>query len=151
MYVLDRHVCILYEFMFYIYISVHRVTEHGRIARGGHGFPKVSLGPAMPYPSTLCRQATPETTLQPFQGWPAAIFYPLGHPTPYAYAIDSETPRRCKAAGQKPMVHIKLHMGAAAETSAWRLAMKGRYRIRGMILFTVNRVFPPLYTCSLWE
>jgi hypothetical protein len=24
------------------------------MARGGHGLPKVLLGPAMPYPSTLC-------------------------------------------------------------------------------------------------
>jgi hypothetical protein len=31
-------------------------------ARGGHGLPKVSLGPAMPCP-TPCRQAIPETAL----------------------------------------------------------------------------------------
>jgi hypothetical protein len=40
-------------------------------ARGGHGLPKVSPGLAMPYPSTPCRQATPETALRPFQGWPS--------------------------------------------------------------------------------
>jgi hypothetical protein len=36
------------------------VTEcgHGRMARGGHGHPKVSLGPAMTDPSTPCGQAT---------------------------------------------------------------------------------------------
>jgi hypothetical protein len=34
---------------------------HGRMARGGHGLPKVSLGPAMPHPSTPCERATPET------------------------------------------------------------------------------------------
>jgi hypothetical protein len=33
---------------------------HGRVARGGHGFPKVTSGPAMPYPSTPSRRATPE-------------------------------------------------------------------------------------------
>jgi hypothetical protein len=33
----------------------------GRIARGGHGFPKASLGPDMPDPSTPCGRATPET------------------------------------------------------------------------------------------
>jgi hypothetical protein len=31
------------------------------MARGGHGLPEVSLGPAMPYPYTPCGQATPET------------------------------------------------------------------------------------------
>jgi hypothetical protein len=35
-----------------------------RMARGGHGLPKVSLGPAMPYPSTPYGRATPETALQ---------------------------------------------------------------------------------------
>jgi hypothetical protein len=32
---------------------------HGRMARGGHGLPKVSLGRAMPYPSMPYEQATP--------------------------------------------------------------------------------------------
>jgi hypothetical protein len=36
---------------------------HRRIARSGHEFPKLLLGPAMPYPSTPCRQATPETAV----------------------------------------------------------------------------------------
>jgi hypothetical protein len=31
----------------------------------------------MPYPSTPCGRATPET----------AVFYPVGHPTPYAYIV----------------------------------------------------------------
>jgi hypothetical protein len=53
----------------------------------------------MPHPSTLCGWATPETALWPFQEWlagrggppagQAAFFYPLGHPTPYAYAFDT--------------------------------------------------------------
>jgi hypothetical protein len=43
--------------------------HHGRIARGDHGLPKVSLGPAMLYPCMPCGQATPETALQLFQGW----------------------------------------------------------------------------------
>jgi hypothetical protein len=57
-------------------------NSHGRMAKGVHGLPKVSSGPAMP-----CGQAIPETVLQSFQGWPAhraAIFYPFGHPTPCA-------------------------------------------------------------------
>jgi hypothetical protein len=67
------------------------------MVRGGHGLPKLSLGPAIPYPSTPCRRASLETALQLFQGWPAhraglpvAVFYPLGHPTPYAYNFPEE-------------------------------------------------------------
>jgi len=45
--------------------------RHGRTARGGHGLPKVSPGPAMPDPSMPCGRATPETALQQFRGRPA--------------------------------------------------------------------------------
>jgi hypothetical protein len=45
-------------------------SSHGRMARGGHGLPKVSLGPVMPDPSTPCGRPTPETALQQFLGWP---------------------------------------------------------------------------------
>jgi hypothetical protein len=45
--------------------------NHGRMVRGGHGLSKVSPGPAIPNPSTPCGQATPETALRPFRGWPA--------------------------------------------------------------------------------
>jgi hypothetical protein len=48
-----------------------KLRRHGRMARGGHGLPKVSPGLAMPNPSTLCRLATPETALRLFIGWPA--------------------------------------------------------------------------------
>jgi hypothetical protein len=41
------------------------------IARGGHGLPKVVPGLAMPYPSTPCGRATPETDILLFHGWPA--------------------------------------------------------------------------------
>jgi hypothetical protein len=40
------------------------------MARDGLKLPKESLGPAMPYPSTPYGRGTPETALQPFQGWP---------------------------------------------------------------------------------
>jgi hypothetical protein len=40
------------------------------MARDGHGLPEISRGPAIPNPSMPCGQATPEATLQPFQGWP---------------------------------------------------------------------------------
>jgi hypothetical protein len=36
------------------------------MARGGHGLPKVSPGPAMPYPSTPCGWSTTETTSPPW-------------------------------------------------------------------------------------
>jgi hypothetical protein len=41
------------------------------MARGGHGLPEVSLGPAMLNPSMPRWRAIPETALWPFQGWPA--------------------------------------------------------------------------------
>jgi hypothetical protein len=37
---------------------------HGRMARGDHGIPKVSPGPALPYPFTPCGRATPETAVR---------------------------------------------------------------------------------------
>jgi hypothetical protein len=43
------------------------------MARGGRGLTEVSLGPAMPYPSTACR-------------WPAAVSYP----TLYAFGFEDE-------------------------------------------------------------
>jgi hypothetical protein len=54
---------------------VRRTLPHSkfqaRMARGIHGLTKVSLGPALPYPSMPCRRATPETALWMFLGWPA--------------------------------------------------------------------------------
>jgi hypothetical protein len=83
---------------------------HGCTASGGHELPKVSIGPAMPDPSMpKVRKRRPKMIktenvllnqiayksrryLQPFlgwrtrrAGWPTAVFYPFGHPTPYAY------------------------------------------------------------------
>jgi hypothetical protein len=60
---------------------------------GGHGLPKVSLGPNMHYTSTPCEQATPETALQPFHGWPAyrtGGLWPSSTPLdmPYTYGIS---------------------------------------------------------------
>ena len=37
------------------------LDNHGRMARGGHGLPKVSPGPAMPNQSIPCGWATPKT------------------------------------------------------------------------------------------
>jgi hypothetical protein len=44
---------------------------HGRMVKGGLGITKVSPGPAMPYPSMPCGQATSETALWLSQEWPA--------------------------------------------------------------------------------
>jgi hypothetical protein len=59
---------------------------HGRMARGGHGLPKVSPGPAMPYPSTPCRRTTYETALRLFQGWPA---HRAGSLWPFSAPLDT--------------------------------------------------------------
>jgi hypothetical protein len=56
------------------------------MARGGLGLPKVSPGPAMPYPSMPCGRVTPEKALWLAGGPPVANFYPFGHPITYAYA-----------------------------------------------------------------
>jgi hypothetical protein len=65
------------------------------MARGGHGLPKVSSWPAMPYSSTPCGLVTPETVVSwvsRLQGGlrPVAVFYPFGHPTPYTYEGKEE-------------------------------------------------------------
>jgi hypothetical protein len=53
------------------YQNRNQERRQGRTARGGGGLLKLSLEPAMPNSSTPCRQATSETALWPFQGWPA--------------------------------------------------------------------------------
>jgi hypothetical protein len=61
-------------------LAVCSLCNHGCKARVGHGLPKVSLRPAMAYPPmAVSVVARPQGVL------PAAIFYPLRHPTPYAY------------------------------------------------------------------
>jgi hypothetical protein len=59
------------------------------MARGIHGLPKVSAGPAMPNPSTPSGRATPKTALRPFRGWPARR---MGGLKPSSTPLD--TPRR---------------------------------------------------------
>jgi len=68
-----------------------------RMERGGHGLPKVSLWPTLPYPSMPCGRTTLEMAFQPFQGWPAhwvgglrPSFTPLDTPTPYACLSQNE-------------------------------------------------------------
>jgi hypothetical protein len=67
-------------------IYICRGMDHRRMARGSHGLPKVSPGSAMPYPFT------PVSGVAHPQGrWPVAVFYPLGHFTPYAYGTAEST------------------------------------------------------------
>jgi hypothetical protein len=79
---LDRHVRILYEFMFYIY--------NGRMARVRHGLSMVSLEPSMLYPSTPRGRSPLKQPHGHFRsghsqdGRGAAVFYDFGYPTPYA-------------------------------------------------------------------
>jgi hypothetical protein len=63
--------------------------KYGRMARGGHGLPKVSIGPAKHYPSTPCGRVTSETTLWPFQG---LLAYRAGSLRPSASSLY--TPRQ---------------------------------------------------------
>jgi hypothetical protein len=61
---------------------VHIVLPgQARIARGIHGLPKVSPWPAMPDPSMPCGRAV-SGVARSQGGRPAAVFYPLGYPTP---------------------------------------------------------------------
>jgi hypothetical protein len=76
----------------YFHSVLSRAKQQRCLPRGGHRIPKVSCKPTMPYPSLPYEAATLETAVLPFQGWPArkrvqpaAVFYPFGHPTPYAY------------------------------------------------------------------
>jgi hypothetical protein len=76
---------------------------------GGHGLPKVLLGPAMPYPSTPCDRVTHETALWPFQGWPAHRAGVL-----QLYSTPLDTPRRT------PMLTIPTscdHVGSCSPVS----------------------------------
>jgi hypothetical protein len=76
----------------------------GRVAGGGHGLLKVSLGLAMPYPSTSCGWTTPETDSRPFRGWPALR---AGHLRPFATPLDTS---RCA-----PMIAAAVEPGINSE------------------------------------
>jgi hypothetical protein len=66
------------------------------MAKAGHGLLKVSLGSTMPYPSTPCGRPPLKRPYGRVRGGRpqgrriAAIFYPLGHPTPYASAASGD-------------------------------------------------------------
>jgi hypothetical protein len=56
---------------------------HRRMARGGHGLPKVSLEPAMPDPSIDLRGPP----LKREGRRPKAVFYHFGHLTPFRFTL----------------------------------------------------------------
>jgi hypothetical protein len=69
-------------------------SRHGLVARGGLGLPKVSLELALLYLFMPCRWPPLKRPDGPFRGGrpqggqPSAIFYPIGHSSPYAYGRD---------------------------------------------------------------
>jgi hypothetical protein len=75
---------------------------HGRMARGGDGHPKVSPGPAMPYPSTRFMGGPPTV-------WAASCHHlPLRHPMLYAYecfklALGPSSPPPSPSRGFPPL------------------------------------------------
>jgi hypothetical protein len=82
--------------------------RHGCMAKGSHGLPKVSHGPALPFLFTLCGRATPEMTLRPYQGWPVCR---AGGLRPSSIPLD--TPRRKpmrfdKTSSESPFLFWKL-------------------------------------------
>jgi hypothetical protein len=84
----------------------------GLKSRGGHGLPKVALGPTMPYPSTPCGWAIPETILWPFQGWP-----PRGDGGPYSTRFYASVSNRTNLVTLRGGVAPKIrHMGDTRET-----------------------------------
>jgi hypothetical protein len=58
--------------------------HHGRMARGGQELPKVSQGLVMPVHHRNSLMAILGVA-HPQGERPATIFYPFGHPIPYAY------------------------------------------------------------------
>jgi hypothetical protein len=69
------------------------------MAWGSHKLLKVSLGPALLYPSKLYGQANPETAFWPFQGRPARktgglqpSFTPMDPPRSMPMSVGSEIP-----------------------------------------------------------
>jgi hypothetical protein len=61
----------MYRWKDVTWVQMYRQTgAYGKGWPTGHDLSKVSLGPAMPYPSTPCGRAAQEIALRPFQGWP---------------------------------------------------------------------------------
>jgi hypothetical protein len=85
-----------------------RTNAHRRMAKGGHGLPNVSPGPAMPYLSMPCGQATlkqpygcfwgsPPTgwTLDRLQLFSNPLNTPHCSPMHHVYLSQMQPPERC--------------------------------------------------------
>jgi hypothetical protein len=57
------------------------------MAWGGHGLPKISPRPDMPYPSIQGLQPLNRRVAHQQSRRRATVFYPIAHSTPYAYGI----------------------------------------------------------------
>jgi hypothetical protein len=64
------------------------------VAWGGHGLLQVSPKPSLPYPSTPCGRAGPETAWQQFLGWPTPRACDL-----WPFSTPLETPRHTPMKG----------------------------------------------------
>jgi hypothetical protein len=73
-----------FTLLIFVFVALYAWATR-RMARGGHGLIKVSLGPVMPDHYMPCQQATPEMDLQPFQGWPTCR---AGGPQPSSTLLD---------------------------------------------------------------
>jgi hypothetical protein len=95
---------------------------YGRTTRGGHGLPKVSPGPA--------RQATRETILLPFQGWPT---HKVGGLRPCSTPLDTlrRTPMEVGTAKQAFVLEgeISLAEQRILETFALPPCASGEFKV----------------------
>jgi hypothetical protein len=81
----------------------------------------------MPDPSTSCARATPETAQR--GGRIAAVFYPFGHPTPYAHERQKLEPRDEGKSKEDSMAQIwRIGNGVVEGKTRGRRGKGGRKR-----------------------
>jgi hypothetical protein len=71
-------------------------SSHGRMGKSGHGLPKVSPGPAMPYPSVPCVRPPLKQSPGHFRGGSTAGRTACGH-----LLAPLDTPRRTPLNGSQ--------------------------------------------------
>jgi hypothetical protein len=108
---------------------VGSASRHRRMARGGHGLPKISPGPTMPYMFALCRRATSETVIRLCQSWPA---HRVGGLRPSFTPLD--TPRR----RPMPQGFIGFVASQAKCLVSCRLRSSGSFRVAQIVLRPSN-------------
>jgi hypothetical protein len=90
-----------------------RYAYHGCMARGGHGLPKVSPGPVMPFPSMPCGWATPETA-----SWPSSTSLDTPRRLPVTqtiYQSKSISGINEYGDGKVKLLHLNVHGGFKAD------------------------------------